>query len=334
MSKAKKVLLVGGSGFIGTHLAKALLESGHEVVIYDTRLHLELADNPVRRSYLEALYKARHDYLSDYWDKSARYALQGDSLNTIIRKGDFDHVIHMGDYSSQRMASVNPERTIRSTIDNALTLRENLKYIKGRVIYFSSSMVYGDFESFVREEDPLKPMGYYAITRLSGEEILTSRTRVEPKVVIVRPSAVFGPLDSDDRVIGKFIRSVLDNREFEVRGGSMVLDFTPVEVVVQKVMKILKADHVKYNVYNVTTSDQTRENLTLEAAAWAVLSNGPSIAPVPVFTDHEKDWPVRGLLSRASFDNEFGPVEMEINLRASIKKTYQWRKEFRDVTGY
>lgn len=335
MSDKQRVLLVGGSGFIGTHLARALLERGFDVTIHDTLLHMELEENDGRYEYFKALYRARKEYLFDFLDDALHYTRVNDPLRATIKKGNFDYVVHMGDYSSQRMGSKYPEHIVRTTVDNALAIRDCAPHVRKRTIYFSSSMVYGDFESFAHEDQILKPIGHYGIARLAGEQIIKTAIRdLTVDAVIVRPSAVFGPYDSDDRVIGQFILAALNNENLKVNGAGMILDFTPVHVVVNKVIALMEAENLTRRVYNVTMSDRSLKAMSLETAATSVLLSTPGTASKIEVRENEAGWPKRGLLSRALFEADIGKVEMNINLTESLFGACLWRKEFRERTGF
>lgn len=335
MSDKPRVLLVGGSGFIGTHMAKALLELGYDVTIYDNRLHLQLAEKVEQQNYWAALYEERADYLGEHWGVNLRYSFKGDSMVRTLRKGNFDYVIHMGDYSSQRMGGKYPEQIIRATVDNAAKLRESLPVVRKRTIYFSSSMVYGNFQTFAHEDQILNPIGHYGISRLAGETIMQGAAADNgADVVIVRPSAVFGPLDSDDRVIGQFALAALNNRDLRVNGPKMILDFTPVHVVVNKVIALMLAENLERRVFNVTMSDRSLRAMSLESAAATVVASMPGSTSQIKKYENESGWPTRGLLARAECEKATGPINFNPNLAESILGTCLWRKEFRERTGF
>jgi nucleoside-diphosphate-sugar epimerase len=241
----------------------------------------------------------------------------------------------MGDYSSQRMGGKYPEQIVRATVDNAVKLRESLPFVRNRTIYFSSSMVYGNFETFAHEDQILNPVGHYGISRLAGEQIIKGAARdSDHDVVIVRPSAVFGPLDSDDRVIGQFALAALENRNLRVNGPKMILDFTPVHVVVNKVIALLHASNLSRRVYNVTMSDRSLRAMSLESAALSVVMSTTGSTSEIKKHDNESGWPTRGLLSRDLFEQDVGKIEYNPNLTESIFGACLWRKEFRERTGF
>ena len=80
-------------------------------------------------------------------------------------------------------------------------------------------MVYGDFTDNVEEWEDCNPQGQYAIMKYAGELLVKDYTRqYDLKHTIIRPSAVYGPVDVDDRVISKFMLSALQDKPIRVFG--------------------------------------------------------------------------------------------------------------------
>ena len=91
-------------------------------------------------------------------------------------------------------------------------------------------MVYGDFTDQVTEDAPCRPQGQYGIMKLAGEWLVRDYTRSTGMAhTIIRPSAVYGPLDVEDRVIAKFMLTAMRGGVLKVNGREETLDFTYVD---------------------------------------------------------------------------------------------------------
>jgi nucleoside-diphosphate-sugar epimerase len=104
-------------------------------------------------------------------------------------------------------------------MEGLLNLLESAKkhHVK-RFVYISSSMVYGNFDNNVVESAVCNPEGQYGIMKLAGEWLVKDYARrTGMEVVIIRPSAVYGPLDVEDRVVAKFMLTAM-------RGGRIVCE--------------------------------------------------------------------------------------------------------------
>jgi len=93
----------------------------------------------------------------------------------------------------------------------------------------AQALVYGDFESGVTEDVECHPQGQYGIMKYMGEKLVEDYARrTGMEYVIIRPSAVYGEWDVNDRVVSKFALSALRGEELVVRGANERLDFTHV----------------------------------------------------------------------------------------------------------
>jgi UDP-glucose 4-epimerase len=91
-------------------------------------------------------------------------------------------------------------------------------------------MVYGDFKDDVTEDAECQPQGQYGILKLAGEWFVKDYARrTNLAYTIIRPSAVYGPLDVEDRVISKFILNAMRGIPLKVNGAGETLDFTYVD---------------------------------------------------------------------------------------------------------
>ncbi|MFH1504529.1 MAG: NAD(P)-dependent oxidoreductase, partial [Candidatus Omnitrophota bacterium] len=146
-----------------------------------------------------------------------------------------------------------------STFDHSLrTLENTLDYSKNDVehfIYFSSSMVYGNFQSeSVTEDTVCNPLGIYGALKFSGEKIVVAYNQVfNLPYTIVRPSALYGERCVSRRVGQIFIENALAGEPINVQGdGTDRLDFTYIGDLVQGIKKIIENENSKSQTLNLT----------------------------------------------------------------------------------
>jgi nucleoside-diphosphate-sugar epimerase len=220
-----KVLVLGGAGFIGSHVAKMLSASGHQTTILDKVAISEAAKR--RSDWRLANLGPRIDFVA------------GDIANTSFLQDQIsafrpDAIVHLAAPSLVEFANRNPMDAAHTIIQGTQTVLEVLRMTRpeARLIVASSSMVYGNFiGTSVDETHPTTPTNLYGTFKLATE--LISRAYAKTfglDIVIVRPTAVYGPLDGNNRVIEKWIKLAMSNQTVIIDGdGSLTSDFTFVE---------------------------------------------------------------------------------------------------------
>ena len=182
--KNKKILLVGGCGFIGHNLALLLKEKGSNPVIVDSLAVnniLSFADDDIKNKKLyNSILNNRIELLNS---KNIRLVIQDardyHAISRIYKEINPDVIIHLAAVSHANKSNKDPH----STFDHSLRTLENTldfaKNNKTHVIYISSSMVYGDFNSNdVNEKSNCKPIGIYGTLKFSGELLVKAYKQV------------------------------------------------------------------------------------------------------------------------------------------------------------
>jgi UDP-glucose 4-epimerase len=228
-------------------------------------------------------------------------------------------VIHMASFPRQKVVNANPAWGSRVMSEGLLNLLEaSDKYEVRKFIYISSSMVYGDFTDDVTEDAICKPQGQYGIMKLAGEWLVKDYTRKTNLVhTIIRPSAVYGPLDVEDRVIAKFMLTAMRGGTLNVNGANETLDFTYVEDAADGIVAAALSDNTENKTYNITKS---HSRTLLEAAQLALkLAGGGTL----VVKDKDKDFPSRGALNIDAARKDFG-YDPKTDVEEGFEKYYEW----------
>ncbi len=238
-----KVLITGGAGFIGHHLALYLSSLGYEVLCVDnlSRSSPEVI-NTLRRYGINLI-------VVDVLDIN--------SLDVIMSRFKPEVVIHTAALVSVEESVKKPEEYFRCNVLGTLnTVRISTNYGVSRFIYLSSAAVYGDpIKLPVSEEHPLNPKSPYGLSKLLGEEVVKLYYRMYGlEYVILRLFNVYGPrqfLNPYSGVITKFIDRVSKGLPPVIYGdGTQTRDFIHVLDVCRVIQLCVSTEKVN-EVYNV-----------------------------------------------------------------------------------
>jgi nucleoside-diphosphate-sugar epimerase len=189
-----------------------------------------------------------------------------------------------------------------------------------KFVYISSSMVYGDFTTDVTESAQCNPQGQYGIMKYMGEKLVEDYSRRGCfNHVIIRPSAVYGEWDVEDRVVSKFVTKAMRGETLKVNGPDEVLDFTYVEDTAMGIVLAATKDIANGNIYNITRSEDRQWTLK-DAAELAVKIAGQGTLEI---APRDLSFPKRGRLdiTRAVKDLGYNP---QVNVEEGFRRYYEW----------
>jgi nucleoside-diphosphate-sugar epimerase len=311
-----KFLITGGLGLIGHNVTAKLEAKEHEVVITDTQTNYGI----IPQDELDYLMAERRKKIAT--DRIYRIDITDrDGIDWLVREHKPDVIIHMASFPRQKVVNANPAHGAEVMMEGLINVLESAKAHRvERVVYISSSMVYGDFEDQVTEDSECTPIGQYGIMKLAGEHLVKDyHRRGAFDYIIIRPSAVYGPLDVEDRVVAKFMLAAMRGETLKVNGAEETLDFTYVEDaadgIVSAATRIMSANRI----YNITKSHSVT---LLEAAEMIVQIVGKGTVEV---RDKDADFPSRGALDidRARVILGYDP---KVDVEEGFQKYYEWLK--------
>lgn len=310
-----KILVTGGMGLIGHHVVSKLEQQGHEVVIFDTQTNYGI----IPHSEIEYLMSERRKKIKTSQSYKYDICSASGNIDWMFASNKFDIVIHMASFPRQKVVNANPQWGSRVMSEGLLNLCElSKKHNVKKFVYISSSMVYGDFTDDVTEDYDCKPQGQYGILKLTGEHLVKDYTRRGCfNYTIIRPSAVYGPLDVEDRVIAKFMLTAMRGGVLNVNGAGETLDFTFVEDAAEGIVRASLSSNTDNKTYNITKS---HSRTLLDAANLAVKIAGKGTINV---RDKDADFPSRGALNIDAARRDFG-YDPKVDVEEGFQKYYDW----------
>jgi nucleoside-diphosphate-sugar epimerase len=308
-----RIVVTGGLGLIGHNVVCKLEQQGHDVVVVDTRTNYGI----IPQSEIDYLIGERLQLIKT--DRLYRIdILDAGGIDWLFEKHRPELVIHLASFPRQKVVNANPCLGSRTMSEGLLNLLENCKKHKvQRFFYASSSMVYGDFENYVTEDSVCRPQGQYGIMKLAGEWLVKDYQKYGIDYTIFRPSAVYGPLDVEDRVISKFLLTAMRGGVLKVNGGSETLDFTYVDDAANGIVDAVQPDTTKNKIYNITKS---HSKTLLSAAELAVKLVGKGSIEI---CDKDTDFPSRGALDITAARQDFG-FDPKVDIDEGFEIYYRW----------
>jgi UDP-glucuronate 4-epimerase len=238
-----KVLITGGAGFIGSHLAKALLANGAEVGILDN--FDDFYSPATKRQNIKGL-KARL-FTADIRDPEAVHAAASEG---------WDAIVHLAALAGVRPSITSPRSYIETNVTGTLNVLEAARSAGiGQVVFGSSSSVYGaSGKGPFKESCPLPAtLSPYAATKVAGEQLCSVYSHLHGlRCGVLRFFTVYGPRQRPDLAISKFTRAILENQPIPFHGdGSSRRDYTHVSDIVAGIMAALEYHKEPYEVFNL-----------------------------------------------------------------------------------
>ncbi len=327
--KNKRILLVGGCGFIGHNLALSLKKQGADPVIVDSlsiNNILSFADDDILNKKLySSILNNRIDLLNLNKIKLIiQDARDYHAISRIYKEINPDKIVHLAAVSHANKSNKDPHNTFDHslrTLENTLDFAKNKKT---HIIYISSSMVYGNFNSKeVDETANCKPIGIYGTLKFSGELLVKSYQQVfDLPYTIIRPSALYGERCVSRRVGQIFIENAIQNLDIIINGnGEEKLDFTYINDLVDGISECIENEKAINQTFNLTFGNAKKINDLIEI----LNSEFPNLTVK--YREKEKFMPERGTLS-INKAKELIKYNPNYSIENGYVKYIEWYKNF------
>lgn len=229
--KKNRILITGGTGFIGYHLAKKCLELNWSVDSISTKLPKNKRKLK-KVKYLE-LDISKNKNLTKYLSK------------------DYDYIVNLAGYVDHS----NKEKTIKSHFNGCKNLatfflNRNIK----RFIQIGSSIEYGKIKSPQKEskKNYQKTYSFYGKAKLlSTKFLLKLKKKYNFPATILRLYLVYGPYQDGNRIIPFTIMNAINNKKFDCSTGNQLRDFIYIDDLVSAIIKIIKNENLNGEIINI-----------------------------------------------------------------------------------
>lgn len=299
VTKRKHVLITGGAGFIGSHLADRLLADGHRVTVMDNLLTGRVKNLP-QHDNSQFIYWNIADTMTPY------------RIGTL----DPDVVIHC---AASYNDSANWERDAETNVIGTINVIRGIQKQKkpARIIYFQTSLCYGwPREKPIRLSHIIAPMNSYAVTKTAGEQFIRNSGL---DYVSFRLANVYGPRNMSGPVPAFW-------RNFRNGTSSTVMldttrDFVNIETIVPVVMKAVHGN--QYGVFHISSERETSIKELWETMLNIMLPALPLRVPGPAYAARGADDVPSILLSKAETEATFGDLK-DVPLREGLETAIAW----------
>jgi UDP-glucuronate 4-epimerase len=280
-----KILVTGTAGFIGFHLAKALIERGNEIIgidnindYYDVELkYSRLAETGISRKeitwnkYVQSSKYPNYQFVQlDLTDRS--------NLEKLFIEQKFDRVINLAAQAGVRYSLEKPQAYIDANITGFLNILECCRFHKIKhLVYASSSSVYGNNNKMpLSTSDSVDhPISLYAATKKSNELMAHTYSHLFGiPTTGLRFFTVYGPYGRPDMALFLFTKAIIERKPIQVfNNGEMKRDFTYVDDIVTGLVRVLNnppqpnlntnidpsvSKTAPYKIYNIGNSSPVR----------------------------------------------------------------------------
>ena len=259
---ANNILITGGAGFIGSHLAESLLrDSDWKITIVDDLN--DFYSPEIKRANLDEIRKSGD---LQFFEKDIRGF---DGLKNVFDETEFDCIVHLAARAGVRPSLSQPRLYAETNITGTLNLLELARdYEVPQFVFGSSSSVYGVNEKvpFAEDDRIHQTISPYAATKAAGELLCHTYSHLfKIRCVCLRFFTVYGARQRPDLAIHKFARLITEGKPIQVFGdGTTRRDYTYVDDIIQGVRAAIDYDASMYEIFNLGESETTQLTRLIE----------------------------------------------------------------------
>jgi len=310
------VLVTGGAGFIGSHVADALLLRGHTVTVLDDLSGGDRANVPARAAFVQGS------------------VVDAPLVDRVCAEQRFDAIVHLAAYAAEGLSHFIKRFNYTNNVIGSVTLL-NAAVNSGvrRFVFTSSIAVYGTHPELpLTEETPVHPEDSYGIAKHAVElELRACRDLFDLEYVIFRPHNVYGPRqnigDPYRNVIGIFMNQILQGRPMTIFGdGAQSRAFSYIDDVAPAIADSVEGDRYRDDVFNIG-ADRPYTLNELAAAVAAAMGVAADIVHLPARTEVQHAYASHAKVRRRSGQ------QGETTLADGLERMAAWVRQHGARTG-
>lgn len=308
----KRLLITGGTGFIGSHVAEKAVNKGYKVVIFDRynpNYSLGNLNNSIYKKDIEFIFGDIRDY---------------DSVFKAVSK--VDYVFHLAALIGIPYSYYSPLAYIKTNVEGTYNVLEACKEKNiDQVIITSTSEVYGSGKTTsMSESHQLSAQSPYAASKISADNISMSYfNSFKTPVKIIRPFNCFGPRQSLRAVIPTIISQTLFKNQIKIGNTYTSRDYTYVDDLAEAYFQVLKNKIFFGNVVNIGTNKEHKIKDIIE-----IVQKNLNKKKIKVIKSKERIRPDKSEVIRLRCNNSFliknSDWKPNISLKDGILKTTEW----------
>jgi nucleoside-diphosphate-sugar epimerase len=305
-----KILVTGGTGFVGSNLILQLLHAKNEIISFDNN--------------------SRNSFSNDLLLDNDVCLIEGDITNPNDLKkipNDIDVIYHLAAVNGTKYFYDIPEKVLQVNLKGTMNLMEWISSTNAKRIFFSSSSeVYGFPTTFPTPEsailsvpDSTNPRFSYSSSKITGEIIIINFAKsLGIDYTIARLHNAYGPKMGFEHVIPEFIRKAVNEEKFLVNGdGTESRSFCYISDIVKEIELITSGSNGKNEIFNIGNSVETTINQLISELEKI---HGKKISPV--YTKFDNPGTKRRVPDLSKI-KKLGYLP-KISLHDGLEKTYQW----------
>jgi len=300
-----RLLVVGGTGFIGRHLVRSALNEGFQVTILSLNLPA-----------IENRFPDVHYACADIADiEQLRAALTS--------RATYEYVVNLSGYVDHSRLNEGGDKVMLSHYNGLINLlmtldREGLK----RFVQIGSSDEYGKAPAPQNEEMREAPISPYSQAKVSATHLLQMLSRTESlPAVVFRLFLVYGPEQGNNRFLPQVIQACLNGEKFPASKGGQLRDFCFISDVVKGIVDSFTEDKVNGEVINLASGKSVTIKKVIEMVGAVTGSCGPEYGKIPYRIGENM-----GLYADINKVKEILEWSPEVSLQEGIEKTVNYYK--------
>ena len=312
--KNNKIVITGGTGFIGSNLVERLISMGNRPVL----LIRKKSDIARIKSFLQNIELVETDLLED------------NDLNGVISKIKPDIIFHLSSYGVYSYTDFNPKNTEDMVRSNVLAT-SNLLHIAeqaGCKIFVNTGTCfeYGEGNDPFKETDPLNPCNVYGASKVMSSQICNILSKTfQMKIITLRPFTVYGPHQDNRRFIATVINSCTNNVGIKLSKKQIIRDYTFVDDVIDAyIIAAKKGENLSGEAFNISTGSGEKlkyvANLIMQLAEVKKIKMQEGMFP-------ERQGEVYSLIGNPEKAHKLLGWKAKHSLSEGLLKTIAWHKQ-------